>query len=187
MNDRIRIPRVMVIADKGEKLGEMSSRDAVALARGKGLDLVEVSPEARPPVCRIMDYGKYLYDQKKKNKRSRQKGRSLKEVKFRPKIDVHDFETKVRHIKGFLEKGDSVKVTIVFRRGREMMYRQRGVALAHKVREAVADLSTVEKHLAKDMFNTMMMTLVPNKKGGQKKEKAPAEARTEKKGREEDA
>ena len=170
---------MVVIADDGEKLGEMDSRDALALARSKGLDLVEVSPETRPPVCRIMNYGKYLYDQKKKSKRSRQKGRSLKEVKFRPKIDVHDFETKLRHIRGFLEKGDSVKVTIVFRRGREMMYKQRGVELANKVRDAVADLSKVEKHLAKEMFNTMMMTLVPKKTSAKKeqpKQRAKGEA-----------
>ncbi len=171
MNERIRVPRVVVIAGKGEKLGEMATPEALALARGKGMDLVEVDADARPPVCRIIDYGKHLYDLKKKSKRNRQKGRSLKEVKFRPKIDAHDLDTKVRHIRGFLEKGDNVKVTIVFRRGREMIYKDRGVDVAKKVMDAVADLSKVEKHLAKDNFNTMMMTLVPKLPVGARKEK----------------
>ena len=175
----------MVIAADGAKIGEMGNREALAMAQSQGLDLVEVSPEARPPICRIMDYGKFLYEQKKKSKRAKQKGRSLKEVKFRPKIDTHDFETKLRHIRGFLEKGDNVKVTIVFRRGREMIYRERGVELATKVREAVADLSSVEKRLAKESFNTMVMTLAPKKGAGKKKQSEENTSAAQQEGKEE--
>ncbi|MGE4505830.1 MAG: translation initiation factor IF-3, partial [Desulfovibrionaceae bacterium] len=116
-NERIRIPQIRVVDEDGEQLGIMATRDALALAKEKGLDLVEVAANADPPVCRIMDYGKFKYQQQKRMQEAKKKQTviQIKEVKFRPKTDDHDYQTKLRNIVKFLEKGDRCKVTIFFR------------------------------------------------------------------------
>ena len=123
VNDQIRIRQVRVIDDEGQQLGIMATEDALARARAAGLDLIEVSPTAQPPVCRIADYGRLKYEQSKKDKdaRKKQKNWELKEVKLRPKIETHDYETKARMAERLLMDGGKVKVTIMFR-GREITY-----------------------------------------------------------------
>lgn len=125
----------------------MSPDVALAQARNKGLDLVEVAPTSSPPVCRILDYGKYIYEQNKKQHEARKKQRHihLKEVKFRPKTDEHDYEFKKKHIERFLKQGDKVKVVIMFR-GREMQYLDRGRRILDRVREELKDLAVVESY-----------------------------------------
>jgi len=141
-NERIRVPEIRVIGPDGKNLGVMKTRDAQDLAKGAGLDLLEISPSARPPVCRILDYGKYMYEQSKKDKENKthQSSTKLKEVKFRVSIDQHDFETKLRRAEGFLDHGNKVKLTLQFR-GRENEHRELGyerVKLAAKELEGVA-------------------------------------------------
>ena len=134
-----------VIGPEGEQLGVKPTREAQTHAEEMGYDLVEVAPTAVPPVCRIMDYGKYKYEQSKKehSSRSHQKGTQLKEVKFRPRTGQHDLDYKVRHIREFLGAGNKVKITLMFR-GREMAYTGQGKTLLEKVTESVTDLGTVE-------------------------------------------
>jgi translation initiation factor IF-3 len=131
---RIRVPKVLVIDADGTRLGEMQTYQALRLAQDQGLNLVEVSPNSDPPVCRVLDYGKFKYEQKQEAKRRRknQVVVELKEVKFRPKVDKHDFETKVRHAMRFLAEGDKVKFTIMFR-GRELAHPEVGDALLARV------------------------------------------------------
>src|SRR5512145_563653 len=123
VNERIRVPQVRVIADDGEQAGVLPVREALALAQSRGLDLVEVSPTARPPVCRIMDYGKFKYEQNRRARKARKKQHvmHLKEIKMRPKIDEHDYGFKMDHARQFLAARDKVKFTITFR-GREMAH-----------------------------------------------------------------
>src|SRR5918999_2183009 len=123
INDRIRVPRVRVVSAEGEQVGILETKDALAMAEEADLDLVEVAPQADPPVCRIMDYGKYKYELAVKQKEARKKQSQIvvKEMKMRPKIDRHDYETKKGHVVRFLRQGAKVKVTIMFR-GREMMH-----------------------------------------------------------------
>ncbi|MBN1337411.1 MAG: translation initiation factor IF-3 [Deltaproteobacteria bacterium] len=146
VNERIRVPRVLVIDENGAKLGEFLTPDAIALAREKGFDLVEVAPTARPPVCRLTDYGRLKYDRKKKEAQARknQAVQELKEIKIRPKTDQHDFDVKVRHVRRFLENGDKVKITVRFR-GREIAHRDIGEAQCQKLFEAVQDLAIVSQ------------------------------------------
>ncbi|MGH9915524.1 MAG: translation initiation factor IF-3, partial [Pyrinomonadaceae bacterium] len=124
VNERIRVPQVRVIADDGEQLGIMSTREAVRIARDRGLDLVEVAATAEPPVCRIIDFGKFQYEAKKKANEAKKKQViiTVKEVKFRPGTDEHDYLFKMRHAREWLQEGDKVKGTIFFR-GREMAHR----------------------------------------------------------------
>lgn len=139
-NDRIRASEVRVIGPEGTNLGVMAPRKALELAKKVGLDLIEVSPSARPPVCRILDFGKFLYEESKKQKDTKQTSTKLKEVKFRVSIDSHDFETKLRRAEGFLDHGNKVKLTLQFR-GRENEHRELGyerVKLAAKELEGVA-------------------------------------------------
>ncbi|MGB0335241.1 MAG: translation initiation factor IF-3 [Opitutales bacterium] len=124
-NDRIRASEVRVIGPEGTNLGVMPPRKALELAKKVGLDLIEVSPSAKPPVCRILDFGKFLYEESKKQKDTKQSSTKLKEVKFRVSIDQHDFETKLRRAEGFLDHGNKVKLTLQFR-GRENEHRQLG-------------------------------------------------------------
>lgn len=144
VNERIRVPRVLVIDEAGNRLGEFLTPDALHLARERGFDLVEVAPNARPPVCRLTDYGRLKYDKKKKEAQARrnQVVVNLKEVKIRPKTDQHDFDVKVRHARRFLEEGDKVKVTVRFR-GREMAHKEIGEQQCMRLFEAVQDLGTV--------------------------------------------
>ena len=145
INDRIRVPEVRVIADDGEQLGIMNTRDAVRLARDQGLDLVEVAPNAQPPVCRIIDYGKFQYEAKKKANEAKKKQViiTVKEVKFRPGTDDHDYNFKMKHARDWLEDGDKVKATIFFR-GREITHRELGAELLSRLERDLSDLGEVE-------------------------------------------
>ena len=146
MNRRIRVPEVRVIGADNNQLGVLPTHEALRLAEEAGLDLVEVSPKAMPPVCRIMDYGKFKYENAKKNKQARkhQTVVVLKEVKFRPKTDEHDLDFKVRAIRRFLEEGNKAKLVIVFR-GREIVHPETGQAVLQKVVQRLADIAMVEQ------------------------------------------
>ena len=145
VNERIRVPQVRVIADDGQQVGVVPVREALALAQSKGLDLVEVSPTARPPVCRIMDYGKFKYEQNRRARKAKKKQHQmqLKEIKMRPKIDDHDYGFKLQHARTFLMERDKVKVTVTFR-GREIAHQEIGYKLIQKVIGELADVSLVE-------------------------------------------
>ncbi len=170
---------VRLIDDQGENRGEVRTQEALDIAIGLNLDLVEVAPEARPPVCRIMDYGKWRYEQEQKAKQARkhQSTITIKEIKFRPKIDPHDYQTKKGHVLRFLANRDKVKVTIMFR-GRELMHPERGEAILLQLAEEVQDMAIIESRPNLDGRNMIMM-LAPLKEQPQKKDKvapAPAEA-----------
>lgn len=145
INDQIRARQVRLIAEDGEQVGVVSIQDALARAEEAGLDLVEISPNAEPPVCKILDYGKYKYEQQKKaaEARKKQKVIEVKELKFRPNIDDHDYQVKIKAARRFLEDGDKVKVTLRFR-GREMAHLDLGMKVMARVREELADLAKVE-------------------------------------------
>lgn len=149
-NDRIRATEVRVIGPEGTNLGVMPSRKALELAKKVGLDLIEISPGARPPVCRILDFGKFLYEESKKQKDSKQ-GKTttkMKEVKFRVSIDQHDFETKLRRAEGFLYGGNKVKLTLQFR-GREMEHTELGVERVNLARDELAGVSSADTEARK--------------------------------------
>jgi translation initiation factor IF-3 len=145
INHRIRVPEIRVILDEGEQLGVMPTHEALRLAEEKGLDLVEISPRAFPPVCRIMDYGKYKYEEAKKKQQARKRASTVetKEIKFRPKTEEHDLDFKVKHVRRFLEGGNKVRLAVVFR-GREITHPQTGMAMLNRVVERCADIATVE-------------------------------------------
>ena len=164
-NQRIRASEVRVIGPDGDQLGLMSSGDACQLAQRAGLDLVEVAAQARPPVCRIMDFGKYVYEQQKKTKENRSTGSKVKEVKFRVRIEQHDFLTKLRHAEEFLDKGNKVKLTLFFR-GREMAHQELGY---DTIRRAIADIDHIgtpdnEPRLIGRNIIVMMSPLPVNKR-----------------------
>ncbi len=165
VNKMIRASQVRLITEDGEQLGIMSPDDAMAEAESRGMDLVEVAPQADPPVCRIMDYGKFKYQQKKRAHQARkhQKTIQVKEVKFRPKIDEHDYSFKKNHIIRFLEAGHHVKVVIMFR-GREIVHRERGRLILDRVVEELGELIRVEQNPQME-GRTMMMVLIPTHKG----------------------
>ncbi len=170
MNQQIRISPVRIIDEDGEQLGIMEVHAARQIAEERGLDLVEVAPTARPPVCKIMDYGKYKYEQAKRDKEAKKKQHqvTVKEMKFRPKIDDHDYEFKVAHVQEFLEKGDKVKLTIMFR-GREMMHQEFGLAILERVRDDLSDISGVEQE-PKSEGRNMTMVLAPLRGAGRAKD-----------------
>jgi translation initiation factor IF-3 len=145
VNREIRVREVRVIGPEGEQLGILPTPDAFRKAQELGYDLVEVAPTSQPPVCRIMDYGKYKYELSKKEHQSRrhQKSTQVKEIKLRPKIDKHDLEIKVRQIKGFLAEGNKTKVTVNFR-GREMANQEQGRTMIASVIEQLSEAGTVE-------------------------------------------
>lgn len=161
VNDRIRVPRVLLIDETGEKLGEFLTQDAMQLARDRGLDLIEVAANARPPVCRIGDYGRLKYDKKKRETaaRKRQHQVQLKEVKVRPKTDEHDMGVKTRHAYKFLSEGHKVKVTVRFR-GREHAHHDIGAEQCLRVAESVKDVGAIEMHPRMD-GRQMTMILAP--------------------------
>ncbi|MCS5695549.1 translation initiation factor IF-3 [Desulfofundulus thermocisternus] len=161
MNEEIRAREVRVVDPSGNQLGVMSLREALRLAEEHQLDLVEIAPQARPPVCRLMDYGKYKYEQSKREKEARKKQRviNIKEVKLRPSIEEHDFQVKVRNAARFLKEGDKVKATIMFR-GREIMHTQLGHQLLLRLAEQVKDLSIIERQPRLEGKN-MVMILAP--------------------------
>jgi len=144
-NRDIRVPRVLLIDEKGEKQGIMPTEAALEAASEAGLDLVEVSPNTDPPVCKILDYGKLRFqEQKKKTEaRKKQKTAGIKEIKMRPNIDVHDYQVKVRAMHRFFDDGDKVKVTLRFR-GREMAHQNRGMDIMVRVKEDFAEVAKVE-------------------------------------------
>jgi translation initiation factor IF-3 len=156
---------VLVIGDEGEQLGVMATRDALEAAKLRGLDLVEVSPNSDPPVCRILDYGKYKYQNKKKAQESkkRQTVIHVKEVKFRPKTDEHDYQTKLNHIKRFLSDGNKAKISLKFR-GREMLYIDKGREKLMRVLDDVKDYGHVETAPQMEGKNMFMMAALPHRK-----------------------
>jgi len=162
-NDRIRVPQVRLIDETGSQLGVMDTNEALRIAQGKELDLVEVAPDAKPPVCRILDYSKYKYEQAQKVKQARkhQQQINVREIKFRPKIAAHDYATKKGHVERFLKAKDKVKVTIMFR-GREVTHPERGVALLDRLAEELTELAIVEQRPNLDGRN-MTMVLGPSK------------------------
>ena len=177
MNDRIRAKEVRVVAPDGAQIGVRSLEEARWLARELGLDLVEVAPDARPPVCRLMDYGKYKYEQsvKQREARKKQSRTVIKEVKFRPKIDRHDYEVKMRRAVEFLQENDKVKVTMMFR-GREVTHPEIGRSILDRLSEDVAAYGDIEMAPRMEGRN-MTMQLTPVKKA--KREAAsPSEAPT---------
>ena len=156
----IRFSPLRVIAPDGEQLGIMTVDEALAAAEQRGLDLVEVAPLARPPVCRIMDFGKFKFEQAKAERAAKKKQRSieLKEIKFRPGIDDHDFDFKCRHAKEFLAEGNKVKVTMMFR-GRQMAHPELGKLVLDRVAEVLSDIGKVEQDAKLEGKNmTMLMT-----------------------------
>ncbi|MFZ8967565.1 MAG: translation initiation factor IF-3 [Ilumatobacteraceae bacterium] len=179
VNDRIRSREVRLIGPDGDQLGIKPAPEALRMARGLDLDLVEVAPNADPPVCRIMDYGKFRYEEAQKAKESRRKSTqaSVKEVKFRPKIGRGDFDTKVRHLVGFLHDGHKVKVTLQFR-GREMAHPELGSKILDQVIDAVGPLGRVDNQ-ARMEGRSMSMVLSPDKKAHEAALKAAAEAAVE--------
>jgi translation initiation factor IF-3 len=157
----IRAREVRVVSETGEQLGVFSSRDALKLAQERGYDLVEVAPTARPPVCRIMDFGKYKYEQSKRDREARKKQKvvTIKEVKMRPNIEDHDFEVRQRQTEQFLRDGDKIKATIMFR-GREVVHADLGKQVLDRLLESVKDLCVVER-VAKLEGKNMIMILAP--------------------------
>jgi translation initiation factor IF-3 len=161
------VPRVRLVSEEGEQVGIKQTAEALEYAFSKNLDLVEVAPEADPPVVRVMDYGKYRYEleQKAKAARKNQSQIHVKEIKFRPKIGVHDYETKKGHVVRFLNKRAKVKVTIMFR-GREQSHPERGRDLLMRLAEDVKDLGEIESPPIQDGRN-MVMVLAPHRNLGQ--------------------
>ncbi|OQY52950.1 MAG: translation initiation factor IF-3 [Desulfobacteraceae bacterium 4572_89] len=158
VNKGIRASEVRVIGSDGEQIGVMPTEEALKIAGDENLDLVEVSPDANPPVCKIMDHGKYKYEltKKKQEAKRKQKTSQIKEIKVRPKTDDHDLETKVRHIEKFLGKNDKVKITLVFR-GREFMLRDRANAVLEKIIGLTQDFAVVEQN---PKFEGRVMTML---------------------------
>jgi translation initiation factor IF-3 len=168
INDRIRAREVFLVGADGEQLGVRPLPEALAQAREQELDLVEVAPNANPPVCRIMDYGRYVYEQEQRRRQSKRKATNvvIKEMKFRPKIDEHDYTTKMKHVVRFLGEGNKVKLTIMFR-GREMAHPELGMKILRRVADDVADFAVVESDPRQDGRN-MTMVLHPTRKDGRK-------------------
>jgi translation initiation factor IF-3 len=163
INERIRVPQVRLIDEKGEQVGVMPTEEALSYAQEKDLDLVEVAPEARPPVCRVLDYSKYKYEQAQKAKQARkhQQQITVREIKFRPKIAEHDYATKKAHVERFLKHKDKVKITIMFR-GREVTHPERGERLLKRLAEELVELAVVEQRPLAEGRN-MTMLLGPSK------------------------
>jgi len=163
INDRIRVPEVRVTTEEGEALGVMQTRDALRVARERGLDLVEVAPTAQPPVCRIIDFGKFQYEAKKKANEAKKKQViiTVKEVKFRPGTDEHDYNFKMKHAREWLDEGDKVKATIFFR-GREITHRELGSELLQRLEGDLKDLGDVEARPRME-GNQMFLVFQPKK------------------------
>ena len=176
INDRIRVPEVRLVGPNGETVGIVPTDQALKLAQEADLDLVEIAPQGRPPVCKLMDYGKFKYEnaQKAREARRNQTNTVIKEMKLRPKIDQHDYETKKGHVVRFLRQGDKVKITIMFR-GREQHRPELGYRLLQRLAEDVTELGFVESSPKQDGRN-MIMVLGPHKK----KSEAKAEVKAEK-------
>ncbi len=161
VNEEIRVPQVRLIDQDGEMIGVMSAREALIRAYDVGLDLLEISPNAVPPVVKILDYGKYKYEQQKKanEARKRQKVVEIKEIKVRPNIDDHDYDVKMRQAKDFIGEGDKVKVTLRFR-GREMAHQDLGLKVLDRIRTEMAEITKVEQ-MPRLENRQMIMVLAP--------------------------
>jgi translation initiation factor IF-3 len=164
INDRIRVPEVRLVGPNGEQVGIVRIEDALRLAVEADLDLVEVAPDGKPPVCKLMDYGKFKYESavKAREDRKKQVNTVIKEMKLRPKIDPHDYETKKGHVVRFLKQGDKVKITIMFR-GREQSRPELGYRLLQRMAEEIAEYGIVESSPKQDGRN-MIMVVAPTKK-----------------------
>ncbi|MTI17237.1 translation initiation factor IF-3 [Rhodobacteraceae bacterium RKSG542] len=160
-NQEIRVREVQLINTEGENLGTIAIEEALAMAQEQGLDLVEIAPNSKPPVCKILDYGRYKYQAQKKaaEARKKQKVVEIKEIKMRPNIDTHDYEVKMKSMRRFFDEGDKVKVTLRFR-GREMAHQDLGMKLLLRVKEETAEFAKVESH-PKLEGRQMMMVLAP--------------------------
>ncbi len=161
VNDQIEAPEVRVVDADGEMVGVLPVAEGIEMADEVGLDLVEVSPNAEPPVCKILDYGKYKYEEQKKANEARKKQKTIdvKEIKMRPGIDEHDYQVKMRSVRRFLDGGDKVKMTIRFR-GREMAHQELGMKVLDRVREEVDELAKVEQ-FPKTEGRLMTMVIAP--------------------------
>ncbi|WP_246013225.1 translation initiation factor IF-3, partial [Cellulomonas biazotea] len=189
INDRIRVAEVRLVGPNGEQVGIVRVEDALRLAQDADLDLVEVAPDARPPVCKIMDYGKFKYeaDMKAREARRNQTNTVLKEIRFRLKIDPHDYGTKKGHVERFLKAGDKVKVMIMFR-GREQSRPEMGIRLLQRLADDVAELGFVESSPKQDGRNMIMVLGPTKKKADQKQElRRAAQAAARAAGDEDDA
>ncbi|WP_201168453.1 MULTISPECIES: translation initiation factor IF-3 [Halorhodospira] len=164
MNEQITVPQVRLIGSDGEQVGVLPTEDALAQAENEGLDLVEIDGNADPPVCRAMDYGKFKFEQSKKQQAARKKQKQIqvKEVKFRPGTDEGDFQVKLRNLRRFLEEGDKAKVTIRFR-GREMAHQELGKRLLDRLEEELSDVGTVDQRPR--MEGRLMVMMMSPRKG----------------------
>lgn len=164
VNRQIRADKIRVVSESGEQLGILTVREALTKAETAGLDLVEIAPNAKPPVCKIINYGKFRYDQTKREKESRklQHQVRVKEVKLKPNIDVHDFNTKLKRARDFIEKGNKVRITCMFR-GREMLHMDLGYGLVKKFCEELKDVSSIEAP-TKQMGRSITTVLAPSAK-----------------------
>ncbi len=177
INERIQEAEVRVIGSDGSQLGVMSPEAAIERAVEEGLDLVEVAPGSRPPVCRIMDYGRYKYEQKKKSGKGKGHAASLKEIKLRPRTDDHDLGFKLKSARRFLMDGDKVKVTVMYR-GREMVHREIGRRQLDRVKEMLGALATVENPPRME-GRFLSMILVPNREAVAEAQRAALKSETE--------
>lgn len=176
INDRIRVPKVKVVDENGVMLGEMPTLQALQIARERGYDLVEVAAEARPPVCKLLDYGKYKYEQKKKQKKSKSKQhvQQVKEVRLRPLTDDHDLMTKLKKAQEMLLEGDKVLITIFFR-GREQAHKEHGRAMMERIKKELDEVAKVE-HEVSMTGPRMQMTFLPKPGAKPPKPKSPPAA-----------
>ena len=161
VNDQITAEEVLLIDSSGEKKGNIPTPQAIEISKEQGLDLVEISPKTNPPVCKVMDYGKYKYESQKKANQAKKKQKTIdiKEIKLRPNIDVHDYQVKMRSVQKFLNEGDKVKITLRFR-GREMAHQDRGADLLQKVKDEIDPIAKVELD-PKFEGRQMIMVLAP--------------------------
>jgi translation initiation factor IF-3 len=164
MNEQIRVPEIRLIGDDGQMIGVMSPREALELARSKGQDLIEIVPNAKPPVCKIMDFGKWKYEQQKKDKLAKKSSHQqlMKEIRFHPHTDTHDFEFKLRHARSFIEEGHKVKAYVQFK-GREVTYKQFGEELLSNFKARMEDIAKIDQDVSM-MGRMMSMVLSPSGK-----------------------
>ena len=176
VNREIRAPKVRVISHTGEQLGVVSAYEALAMAEEQGLDLVEIVPGSNPPVCKVMNFGKFRYDQSKREKENKKASHQIKvkEIKLKPNIDIHDLETKTRHAREFLAGGNKVKITCTFR-GREMMHPEIGEKIVHTMCQQLEDVSVAESP-PKMMGRMLLVVLAP---GAKKKKEGAKQGVTE--------
>jgi len=172
INEEIRIREVRVTSATGEQLGIMATQDALAMAEEQHLDLVEVAPKAKPPVCRIMDFGKYRYEQQKREKEAKKKQKviTIKEVKLRPNIEQHDFDVKLKNALRFVQEGNKVKVTIMFR-GRELSHPELGREILSRVAEQLGSSVTIERNAKLEGKNMTMIVAPKAQKSSKPKQK----------------